>query len=874
MKRTFLFIIGCFLIFLSYSRDMVITKLNQSPIMIGNRSLKVGDTFSDTDVISWSSKKQDMKAKPKSGGLPRHYSAAAFKSKSQHNISIQQYLKYLNKTNKPSTQDIGDLYLQKSEKSDKYPEKRIALVIGNSIYGLLGRDLDCPISDAEDVTSTLNELGFDSYTLYDATNVDFHSALMKFSNVASAEGYDVALFYYCGHGSQNDGKNYLLPCDAKNDSPEDLSTWISFDAVFESLSETGCKTKLAFLDACRNAPRWQSQDKASRLDQYDTMGSLVVYSTANNMEALGEQEEESRNTPFGAAFLESVLKPSENISLTIKSISESVRERTEYYTKYGESPRQVYTFGVGDVDFSFVKGVNLEALFQRTNSDLSKNNPEMAIADLCIIRDNYNYLDSIQQQEFNSLILDTNEKLLCSNSYLVSIEDTKIIPKVDIFQILIEKGIRFRKIPTLRWPEDSIYTIKYKPSSRFVDFNTPFISDFVINQSHSDLVFYDRDEDLMNLIDLDRNVTVSSFEDMPFSSIGTYPLALNNNADKLIYQGGGKYEESVWLLNYKDNSRLDLNTTTQYDYYNHFTLASFSPNDSLFFISDNSSIIVYDSYTANIIHTFSYSLCDTIFWDGNNNLCISFQDHLYRWKIKENSFMKIKKLSQKLVDLAISDDLQKIGALCRNGDLLVFDKSFNQIKSTKVSIIEPDVISFSPDSKSLWILSGYYKILCIDLNTLQSVILYDGYKHNAYGNDCYDINADDYIIATWPSYIYMTPDNKYCITYFYYGFDNLKIFSIPTKSEIELDMSLLSEYYQRDIVYDGRLLDEDIDFMFNRIFVERDYTFEEQIVELSIKKISRDKSTIVEGYTDGTIKVFSSNLPSRFLELMKPNEGV
>ena len=61
-------------------------KVNQSPIRIGNRSLKVGDTFSDAEVISWSLIKQDMKAKPKSGGLPLHYSAAAFKRKSQQEI--------------------------------------------------------------------------------------------------------------------------------------------------------------------------------------------------------------------------------------------------------------------------------------------------------------------------------------------------------------------------------------------------------------------------------------------------------------------------------------------------------------------------------------------------------------------------------------------------------------------------------------------------------------------------------------------------------------------------------------------------------------------------------------------------------------------
>ncbi len=870
MRRVFSIVLLTSLCLFAYSRDMVITKLNQSPIMIGNRSLKVGDTFSDAEVISWSSKKQDMKAKPKSGGLPRHYSAAAFKSKSQHNISIQQYLKYLNKTNKPSTQDIGDLYLQKSEKRDKYPERRIALVIGNSIYGLLGRDLDCPISDAEDVTSTLNELGFDTYTLYDATNVDFHSALMKFSNVASAEGYDVALFYYCGHGSQNDGKNYLLPCDAKNDSPEDLSTWISFDAVFESLSETGCKTKLAFLDACRNAPRWQSQDKASRLDQYDTMGSLVVYSTANNMEALGEQEEESRNTPFGAAFLESALKPSENISLTIKSISESVRERTEYYTKYGESPRQVYTFGVGDVDFSFVPENNFESECNKARRYIAEDNPEMAIVFLNQLKEHYSFLDSIQQSEYKSIVNNVHDKLLCSNAYLVSIEDSGSIKKDNKFDHLKGKNNKFIRIPydindQIFYLPDETDSIEAFVRSRG---DTIYFSDFVVNQLGSHISFYD-DKNTMALIDLNKGHCFSLFNDndYPYYAI---PLALNNKADKLVYFGGDDYHRSEKMFDCKTNSRNDLDLPADYydDGYGVYgrDIVSFSPNDSLFFFTNGTKVLVYKSSTLDLIHTFNYNECDTVFWDENNYLSISSCGVIYRWSIKESSFIQTINTSINFVDLAISDNLQKVAAISLKGEVSFFDLFSGNVVSTRISIDTPDYILFSPDNQSLWITSRYYKTICIDVSNLQAQIL---------NEELESFIGPDFSC----SFMYMTPDNKYCITYLQeiasvYGteidFDKFRIYDVKTKAELDFDKDLLNHYFYK--ISDDNLSYADICDMFDRIIVSFDYL--NQGPQLSIKKYSRDESTIVEGYTDGTIKLISANAPNEFLELMKPIEGV
>ena len=349
MKRLLFFLFCVFGIFsFSYSREMVITKLIPSPIRIGDKYLRVGDTFQDSDVIVWSDPPQDMYAKPKSGGLPRHYSASAFKSKSKQNLSLQQYINYTNQIKHPST--LGGNILKRGVDKDLYLEKRIALVIGNSLYENLP-DVYCSSYDAEDVTNTLNELGFDTFTYYDLNYTDFYNALKSFCGTAQL--YDVALFYYCGHGNQNDGVSYLLPTNANNASPENIDNWISFDALFEMMGETKCKTKLIFLDACRNTPGWQTNNSPSRLDRYNTYGSLVVYSTANNMSAMGEQEIGMRNTPFGSAFLESVKNPSSNVSLTINDISQLVKNKTAFMQDYGEPPQQVYTFGVGDVDFAF-----------------------------------------------------------------------------------------------------------------------------------------------------------------------------------------------------------------------------------------------------------------------------------------------------------------------------------------------------------------------------------------------------------------------------------------------------------------------------------------------------------------------------------------
>ena len=847
MRRVFSIILLTSLFLFTYSRDMVITKLNQSPIRIGSRTLKVGDTFSDTEVISWSSIKQDMKAKPKSGGLPRHYSAAAFKSKSQHNISIQQYLKYLNKTNRPSTLDVGDLYLQKSGNSDKYPEKRIALVIGNSIYGLLGRDLDCPISDAEDVTATLNELGFDTYTLYDAPNEDFHSALMKFSNVASAGKYDVALFYFCGHGSQNDGMNYLLPCDAKNDSPEDISTWVSFDAVFESLSETECKTKLAFLDACRNTPRWQTQNTSSRLDQYDTMGSLVVYSTANNSEALGEQNEESRNTPFGAAFIESVIKPAENVSITIKSISESVRERTEYYTKYGESPRQVYTFGVGDIDFSFVPGNNFESECNKARRYIAEDNPEMAVVFLNQLKENYVFMDSLQQMDYETLCCDINNLMLSSRAFLTNIEDATSILKDndDAFSHSIVK----RKRLLAPWNNNDYIEAIIKPGSLMSD--TIYFHDIVTNLEKTHFAIYDFRDRMMKIINLTNGEPKISFRDEPYDSRSCFPIALNNESNKLIFQGGKLYSESIWLYDSEQDTRNNLDNSLG-DNYSNFKYASFSPNDSLFFISNGHRIIVYSSNNKEIIHTFNYTEIDTVFWNCQNKLCILCQEKLFSWNINNIIYCHEYNIPYEIKDLAISDDKKTVSAICKNGYLFIIDLAVNSVTPFDTQMDSPASIIFKHDNHSVLFSSQFAVVKSLNLETQELSLVRDWLERNW---------------IPYETYLCVSPDDQYCLLY---HLANFLLLNIETQEEISCDSNMLINVFNVNPEKGSK--DEMISFLFKRN--EHIDPTNNALNQLTIRKKAIDNSMVIDGYSNGTIRIYRTDLPNEFLELMKPIEGV
>ena len=105
-----------------------------------------------------------------------------------------------------------------SNRGMKLHSDRYALVIGNSAYQTA--PLTNPVNDAEDMSSTLINMGFTVILKKNADQRTMEDAIRSFGKQLRKGG--VGLFYFAGHGMQVDGRNYLIPVDSKIESESDV----------------------------------------------------------------------------------------------------------------------------------------------------------------------------------------------------------------------------------------------------------------------------------------------------------------------------------------------------------------------------------------------------------------------------------------------------------------------------------------------------------------------------------------------------------------------------------------------------------------------------------------------------------------------------
>lgn len=196
-------------------------------------------------------------------------------------------------------------------------EGRVALVIGNGAYQE-ATSLANPVNDAADVAARLRGLGF---TVIEGRDLEKRALERRIGEFADAlAGADAGLFYYAGHGVQVDGRNYILPVDARLDGAVKLQLEsVPIDQVLD-IMEQQTKTSLVFLDACRNNPfaraGTKGSDRAARalsgLAPFDAArGSFIAFSTAPGAVAL---DGSGRNSPFAAALIAHIDRPGQSIN--------------------------------------------------------------------------------------------------------------------------------------------------------------------------------------------------------------------------------------------------------------------------------------------------------------------------------------------------------------------------------------------------------------------------------------------------------------------------------------------------------------------------------------------------------------------------------
>ena len=207
-------------------------------------------------------------------------------------------------------------------------QERFALVIGNSQYKGV-TPLPNPARDAKAVGALLQEAGFEVTSAFDLDKTGMSRAIRAFTaRMADKPEKTVTLIYFAGHGVQVEGENYLIPVDAAIARESDLPLEsMRVGDMMNMLDNVRSKTRIVFLDACRNNPFADIAKTAPRgLALVNApAGTLVAYSTSPGTTA---DDGTGNNSPFATALLKSAREPGLAIETMLKSVRLSVHGAT------------------------------------------------------------------------------------------------------------------------------------------------------------------------------------------------------------------------------------------------------------------------------------------------------------------------------------------------------------------------------------------------------------------------------------------------------------------------------------------------------------------------------------------------------------------
>jgi len=168
-------------------------------------------------------------------------------------------------------------------------------------------------------------MGFTVTVVSDANRQRLVQAMSTFRKSASAA--DLSLLFYSGHGVQIFGTNYILPIDAdQTDVAQATIQGISLNSVVESFLPG--KTKIVFLDACRDNPLQRTGDRSVSKGLAPisvAQGTLIAYATKDGQTASDGVGQ--RNSPFTTALLQHLSDP-EDIGIVLRKVREKVMAAT------------------------------------------------------------------------------------------------------------------------------------------------------------------------------------------------------------------------------------------------------------------------------------------------------------------------------------------------------------------------------------------------------------------------------------------------------------------------------------------------------------------------------------------------------------------
>jgi hypothetical protein len=226
-------------------------------------------------------------------------------------------------------------------------EKRIALVIGNSDYGV-GNEVS-GVKNACSMKECLEALGFQVLPpVFDGTLKMMTDALKSF--VDQIGDATVVVFFYSGHGVQLENRNYLIPTDGSVSAARSLL----LDEVLQALANAPNEAlKFVFVDACRNIVDLPTDAPQGMTNPSEApTGTLQAFAASPNQFA--ESGLPTQNSVYTKALLEYLPVP----GLDMVSLFDQVRADV---FRSSDTGQQTFEAGAIPKDFFFRPPVFVQA---------------------------------------------------------------------------------------------------------------------------------------------------------------------------------------------------------------------------------------------------------------------------------------------------------------------------------------------------------------------------------------------------------------------------------------------------------------------------------------------------------------------------------
>lgn len=211
--------------------------------------------------------------------------------------------------------------------------ERVALVFGNADYKNAPH-LTNPLNDATDVAAAFERLGFSVRLVRNGSFDAMRRALLDFAQ--QAQGADIAVLFFAGHGMEIRDENWLIPTDAELRMDVSASQEaVSLGSVMPIVSKAR-KLGLVILDACRDNP-FSRQLQASQPGRALASRGLVSVEPPNSVlvafaakHGTTADDGTGRNSPFTTALLHNLELPGLEINYLFRNVHDEVYDATQH----------------------------------------------------------------------------------------------------------------------------------------------------------------------------------------------------------------------------------------------------------------------------------------------------------------------------------------------------------------------------------------------------------------------------------------------------------------------------------------------------------------------------------------------------------------